>query len=244
MDLLYRYTSFKYLYARDDKDYGFRNRINSNKPRKDFAFFIKPHIKCGELIPNRVSNIKVTTLRDESEEFNGIVWSLPITNKDYRWKRLSISRTAGNCIAKVNIMRNNSTFRNQLPLHWRLGNDPLPRDCHIASLRSFNHDGFAAALPFIYLGKLFYNNLITTIPSGIHDELLLLFSFENCESVYLISSLSGGIIEDNMQYLSLFFNVEYKIQIQFKSDKHDNLAEKMFKLNARSWDNVILSPTR
>ncbi len=237
-------SSFKYQQVSDDQDHGFRSRTGPHKPRKDFAFFIKPHIKCGQLISNRINNIRVTTLRDESEEFNGIVWSLPLTNKDYRRKRLSFSRTAGNCAARANLIRNNTTFRSKLPLHWRLGLDPLPQECHIASPRGFNHEGFVDALPFAYLGELFYNNSVTTIPRDRQDELFLFFSFEQSESIHLISSLGRGITQEDMQNLALSFNIDYEIQIQFKSDKHDDLTEKMFKLNARSWNEIAFNQIR
>ena len=169
------YNSFKYPEVCDHQDHGFRSRISPHKPRKDFAFFVKPYIKCGQLKPNRINNIRLTTLRDESEEFNGIIWSLPVKNKDYRWRRLSFSRTAKNCMAKVNLIRNKTPIKNQIPLRWRLGIDPLPKDCHIASLQSINRDGFMNALPFVYMGKLFYDNMTTTIPRDRHDELLLFF---------------------------------------------------------------------
>lgn len=70
------------------------------------------------------------------------------------------------------------------------------------------------------------------------------FSFENSKSIHIISSLLSGITQADMATLSLSFGMEYEIHIQFNSDKHDNVAEKIFRLNAKSWDNVTLSPTR
>jgi hypothetical protein len=132
------------------------------------------------------------------------------------------------------------SIKNQIPLHW-IGNNTLPRRCNYPGSLEAGEE-YKDVLPFLYIGDLFQAGYrYTDLPKDTGNELLFLFTFEQGEYLYIISSLDGGIIEDSIPYLSLSFNNEYQIQIRFKSNEHSDSDGKMFRLNATSWENVTLT---
>jgi hypothetical protein len=84
------------------------------------------------------------------------------------------------------------------------------------------------------------NTMITDGAPNFHEafikEFYILFTFEGCEHVYVITYRKDGNIWTNIPPLD--FNREYLFHVRLHSDGFKELHQKRFKFNAKSWDDI------
>ena len=120
--------------------------------------------------------ITITSLSHDPETFDGIVWTLPISNKDFG----RFSRDTSKCFIGINIMENNiNRFPHEIPLFWLRGHQ-LPTKCNVgaslASNREIRED-YADELAFAYLGALTHvTSTRASLPKGSRDIIFIHFS--------------------------------------------------------------------
>lgn len=88
----------------DSPDYYLWDTWDQKKGR-DKGFFRKPRISICELKPDH-KDISISGGSPKTEIFEGLLWGLPIYNKD--WKIFSTN--ASRCRIEINIMKNNTTI--------------------------------------------------------------------------------------------------------------------------------------
>ena len=138
-------------------------------------------------------------------------------NKDYRlFRKVSLTKMGVDCGIKMNIIRNNVSEKNQIPLYW-IGNIQLPNNCKYPGSLEEGQE-LRNILPLCYIGDLFQTgSFVTDMPRNTDNQILFLFTFQGAEFIYIISSLNEGITQDLIPYLSLSFNTEYEIRNTFSS---------------------------
>ncbi len=202
------------------------------KKGRNKGFFRKPRISIGELKPDH-KDISISVGSSKTEIFEGLVWGLPIYNKD--WKIFSMN--ASGCRIEINIMKNNTSIYDQhIPLYWRRGKK-LPEICSIDTMKGIetSREEYASGLPFAYMYALAgIASSTTLLPKGGKDESLFVFTYPEAQKIYMLPSLS--IREDQVIHYSLLYNTKYDVLIKFRSKEY--VMEKRFMLFAKSWNDV------
>lgn len=186
---------------RNDFHYNKCHNRNYNEKETNNGFFIKPHIKISKLNPNIIEDVTITSLGDEPETFDIIVWSIPIYNKDYKIGKKSFSKDVPNCYVGINVIEGQSTIFDQEMRLWWLGrNNTLPKKCNTAMSLVGDRDRrdeYMNKLPFSYIGAIFNDRSkhIPLLKDG-KNEAVFLFTFPECDSLYVIPTLA--ITEQDM----------------------------------------------
>jgi hypothetical protein len=144
----------------------------------------------------------------DPEVFKRKVWVLQIRSEQKRF--LKRSKTAYNCRIGLSIIRDNkSLFPEELPLHWR-GSKDLPGKCNYTG-PSGRH---SIELPNQYVARLLADtkDTVMVFPVGIENGALLLFTFEGCERVYVITHRRDDGTETNITELD--FNKDYQFHVR------------------------------
>jgi hypothetical protein len=218
------------------EQYDWGSRSSPTYHRKSTAFF-KPYLTIEPLNKPETKNITISNLEWPSierdpEVFKRKVWVLKIRSKEKRLK-YSISRTAYNCRIGLGVIRNNRTSFEGLPLKW-LGSNKLPsKSNYTGSMRYENRrQQHASALPNSYVARLLAEtpDTVKEFLVGTENYALLLFTFEGCEHVYVITHRKDGNIETNITPLD--FNREYLFHVRLYSDGFKELHQKRFKFIA------------
>jgi hypothetical protein len=174
----------------------------------------------------------------ESKNFRVNVWLLVIKNHDHRFGRLSFTRMGRYCNFRMNVIRNGISEKDQIPLSV-VGNNQLPTSTYYPSSIE-KGQSLRDVLPLCYIGDLFMATTgYSDLPKGTHNQILLFFTFEGSEFVYIVSSLTGGISQEHIPFLSLLFNTEYEIQLSCYCTDYKDVDGKRFRLFADSWDSLL-----
>jgi hypothetical protein len=217
------------------------SRCGSRHYRESSAFFIKPYLTIEPLDRPETNNITISNVEGagyntkeiDSEEFKGKVWTLKTRSKEKSIGNFCFSKTADNCRIGLGIIRNNRTLFEALPLHWQ-GPNKLSGKCSYYGRRQQH----ASALPSAYVARLLADNKDTVeeFLVGTENYALLLFTFEGCEHVYVITHRNHGNIDPNITPLD--FGTEYLFHVRMRGDGFKELRQKRFKFVAKSWDNI------
>jgi hypothetical protein len=237
---------------------GYRNRdtcigSSQSRYRAHNPFFNKPYIETGTPKPYPL-NITITTGRiskSNPEVFVGIVWILPILNKNHRPLRIPLTRTASHCLAQIHISVDNEGIGDEIPMLWK-PHGKLPTECHAdqdLDEAKEKRDAYAQILAYHYTQQLLsFSSPQVTIPKGSNYELYFLFTFQESDFAYIISGLDFPKWSDGGQvfyhrthgYMLAFpFQKEIKLRLRFPSLENPNGNEKTLMLRVESWDKVI-----
>jgi hypothetical protein len=219
-------------------------RRNKSGPRyytNNGGFFIKPYLTIEPSDKPQTKNITISNLEYPSievdpEVFKRNVWVLKIRSNEKRIGKYSISKTAYNCRIGLSIIRDNQSLFEELPLHY------LPAKCNYTGPTKYvngRRQQHAGALPNVYVARLLADtkDTVKVFPVGTENDALLLFTFEDCEHVYVITHRK----DENGQHTNitqLDFNKDYLFHLRLYSDGFKELREKRFKFVAKSWDDV------
>jgi hypothetical protein len=217
------------------------SECRSEHCRKSSAFFIKPYL-ATEVYKSRLDEITLTFVGKEPEKFRGNVWILPVNNREKKFGRISISRAAYDCRVDLSIIMNNRKILQDIPLEW-LGSNQIPAECnHGSSLDGTleRKEQYRRALPLASLGSLFQiSSNSTKFLVGTEDDIMLLFTFEESDHLYVITALENGITAQDL--VRLDFNTQYVLHIRFHSDGHKELHERRIQIYAKSWDDITFT---
>jgi hypothetical protein len=180
--------------------------------------------------------ITIASSHIEPEIFDGVVWTLPISNKDLKM----FSKDASNCRIGIDIMENKtSKYGQEIPLYW-LRDNQLPTRCSVGTSlpgKKTIRQEYADELPFAYMCALRCSPQ-TSIPKDGKDESIFLFTFPEGQSLHIVPAFSIG--RDRIDALSLAFNREYDVRVRFHSNEYNYTDGKRFTLIAKSWEDVRL----
>lgn len=171
-----------------------RNPRRSRVIAKNIPFFWKPYLRLGNgLEPNPIqitiaSGRKTDGTLVDTETFNGIIWTLDVTNKHPR-NRIPFSRTASNCFPFIHIQN----IAHQCSLIWKqyiqeqtecITHTTIP-DGEIA------RNEYHRILAYHYIQDfLLEKSKITDIDIQVGEthKLYLIFTFEGSNFAYFIVS--------------------------------------------------------
>lgn len=131
-----------------------------------------------------VLRIEISSLSTKTDEvFEGLVWTIPIHNKD--WK--IFSKDASDYSVWINIIENNTSKYDQaIPLYWLRGRQLPKKKCNLgASLVGTKtpRDEYADRLPFAYMTALAASST-TSLSKRTIDESIFLFTYPESQSLY------------------------------------------------------------
>lgn len=188
--------------------------------------------------------------RSNPETFQGIVWTLPVTNKDKRPLRiLPLTKTAIDCQAKMHIRVDNIGIGNEIPLLWKPFGK-FPTECSTDFNINDNRGAYTKYLGYHYIESLALSRCReVTIPRGIAYELYFLFTFKESNYVYIICDLKAGGISPEGQVFYLNrggfslarpIQEQLKFQLRFHSKGFPDGMESQYICTVKSWDSVSL----
>jgi hypothetical protein len=224
------------------------NKSDNTKPPRNYtnnsAFFIKPHLTIQAPDTPETENVTISRLENppqsnreiDPEVFKRKVWVLQIrSERKWFFKK---SKTAYNCRIGLNIIQNNKPLFEELPLHWRTNG--LPGKCNYTGPTGRH----AIELPNNYVGRLLDDtkDTVKVFPVGTEYDALLLFTFEGCEYVYVITRRKEDSSVTNITRLD--FNEDYQFYVRLYSDGFKELREKRFKCIVKSWDDITFRETK
>ena len=239
-------------------EYESRNR-NRNPCRgriitKNIPFFWKPHLKIGHRLEPNPIQITIASGKTtdgtlvERETFNGIIWTLDVTNKHPR-NKIPFSRTASNCLPLIYI----KNIATELALRWRqyiqeptecVTHTPIPEN-------EIARNEYHKLLGYHYVQDLIEQCGIKDIDIQVGEShrLYLLFTFEGSNFAYFMvprdfatwygkreifySSIYGA-------FLFIPIHEERELRIKFESKEHKEITWRKLKIRVNSWNDIGL----
>lgn len=205
---------------------------NNSRNIRSIPFFRRPHIRFSALKCYPANDITLTSSGENSEVFDGNVWTINVQNRRYGL----FSQHGSSCEMDMRLFKDDVDYGQSIPLSWK--QVPLPTSCNFPSALK-DHDEYIQKLPWLYIGELTRDHVRPTILSGKSAEILLVFTFSESSSIHIISESAVS-----MDYLiSIPFNELEKHQflLRFYSVEYKDTQGKNFKLKANSWNDVELT---
>lgn len=191
-------------------------------------------IEIDGLNRTTINSIILTSFGENPQRFVGNVWTIRVHNE--------LSKSVSNCRAELRIFINGRDRGDSLPLRWR-GHDELPTTCNYGGTIE-NREQYRDSLAFSYIGSLYISGTESVIiPQDGRNEVLFSFTFSESNSIFIISLTSSYMLgEQDMTLITIPFVDLNRIKflIRFYNGQNTDSYEKMFRLDARSWNEINL----
>lgn len=258
----------KYSHS-SNKENVFRYSYNYNDGQRNQKFFVKPYIEISTELTKRSVNVQIADLNIfNPANFIVNVWTLRISNQDKRlesrlsflkkipcvdkipynkWfffqlSKIRLSKNITECNVHFNIIEDgNPKYDNDMPLLWR--RNELPVQCNAGSIRNATREQYVEAMPNSYGSELNKNSQSISMHIGTNNEILLFFTFEESNHIYLITH-NELEEEENTISTTLPFDKDFEIQIRVSSNEYNDREGKSFRIIAESWDKINIKSIR
>jgi hypothetical protein len=157
--------------------------FSSKQIRAHYPFFLKPYIHFGDICHEPVNDATLTS-PEASISFSTNVWVIKIENKKYG----KLTRNAFNTNVEITPFGRGVDTGKRIHMVWK--SDSLPNTCRFPS-SSLSRDEYRTKIPFCYVKELIQEDISTTILSGGERDMIIGCTFNDFNSLYIVSHKSS-----------------------------------------------------
>ncbi len=155
--------------------------------------------------------------------------------------KINNSKDAFNCVISYNVIENRQTkYSRYQSLRWKTSD--FPRESIIETLNNQKESSKnSSRIPYNYIGKLLSNKQIIDIPKKTSKDILLFFTIEGFESLYILSyDKMDRFREKDVDSSKIPLNKEFEIHVKFQCFKPNYSKSIYYKVIPESWNNITI----
>ncbi len=158
-----------------------------------------------------------------------------------RLSKINTSKDAFKCIISYNVIENRQTkYPHYQTLRWKTSD--FPTEFIIETMNKLTETvNNSSRIPYNYIGKLLSNSQVIDIPKKTTKDILLFFTIEGFESLYVLSyDKMDRFREKDIDFLKMPLNKEFEIHIKFQCLKPNFSKSIYYKIRPKSWNNITI----
>jgi len=155
--------------------------------------------------------------------------------------KINNSKDAFNCVISYNVIENRQTkYPRYQSLRWKTSD--FPRESMIETLNNLKEiSKNSSRIPYNYIGTLLSNKQIIDIPKKTSKDILLFFTIEGFESLYVLSyDKMDRFREKDVDSIKIPLNKEFEIHVKFQCFKPNYSKSIYYKVIPESWNNITI----